>query len=73
MTPKEQQQIQESLKTVASILYRHTPEEKLEDFETIEQTVRDYILTEIAPPIGEIFFTQATPVHQAELEKLKVV
>ncbi len=73
MTPEEQQQIQESIKTIASILYHNTPEEKLEDFETIEQTVRDYILTEVAPPMGEFFFTQDTLVHQAEPEKSKVV
>lgn len=73
MTPEEQQQIQESLETIASILYRNTPGEKLEDFETIEQTVRECILQEVAPPIGEFFFTQDTPVAQAELEKLKLV
>lgn len=73
MTPEEKQQIQESINTIASILYHNTPEEKLEDFETIELTVRDYILEEVAPPIGEFFFTQAPLVHQGEPEKSKVV
>jgi hypothetical protein len=51
MTPEEEQQLQESLNKIAEILYRNTPEENLE---TIEQTVRAHILTEIAPPIEEL-------------------
>lgn len=58
MTPEDHQQLQEYLKGISEILYRNTPSENLKDFETIEKTVREQILTTVAPQIGEFFFTQ---------------
>lgn len=55
MTPEEQKEIQEYVKAISKILYRHTDKERLETFESIEMTVREKILTEIAPQIGEFF------------------
>ncbi len=40
MTPEEQAIIEEKLKGVAEILYKNTPEEKLNTFETIELSIR---------------------------------
>jgi hemerythrin-like domain-containing protein len=58
MTPEEQKEIQEYVKAISKILYRHTDKERLETFESIEMTVREKILTEIAPQIGEFFLTE---------------
>ena len=69
MTPEERQQLQEYLQKISEILYRDTPKENLKDFETIEHTVRNKILTEVAPQIGEFFFIQGSHVLEEELEK----
>jgi hypothetical protein len=55
MTPKEQKEIQEHVKAISKILYRNTPKESLETFESIERIVREKILTEVTPQIGEFF------------------
>ena len=71
MTPQEQKQLQEHLNQIAQILYCNTPSEKLQDFESIEYTVREQILSQVSPIIGEFFFTQDNLVVQAEPEKSK--
>jgi hypothetical protein len=40
MTPEEQVIVQQKLREVASILYRNTPFQELETFETVELSVR---------------------------------
>jgi hypothetical protein len=58
MTPEDSQKLEEHLQEIAKILYQNTPQEQLENFETIEITVRNEILTRVAPRIGEFFLTQ---------------
>ena len=41
MTPTEIQEVNEHLRAVAAILFRNTPEEKRQDFESIERTLRE--------------------------------
>jgi hypothetical protein len=57
MTPEDSQKLEEHLQEIAKILYQNTPQEQLENFETIEITVRNEILTRVAPRIGEFFLT----------------
>lgn len=57
MTPEDSQKLEEHLQEIAKILYQNTPKEQLETFETIEITVRNEILTKVAPRIGEFFLT----------------
>lgn len=56
MTPKEQAIVKERLREVAEILYRNTPPEALKTFETIELSVREHLLTTVAPELGNFFF-----------------
>lgn len=60
MTPQEQQELQLHLNRIAEILYCNTPAEKLSDFETIENTVREQIISQVSPVIGEFFFSLRT-------------
>ncbi len=72
MTPEQQKQLQEHLHKAAQILDQNTPSQKLQDFETIECTVREQVLSLVAPTIGEIFFTADNPAHLPEPEKSKL-
>ena len=58
LSPQAQAQLQSHLTAVAKILYAHTEAEKLDDFESIEWELRDQILEQVAPHVGE-FFSQA--------------
>ena len=53
MTPEEQLIIDQKLKQVAKILYNNTPKEELATFETIELSVRNYLLEKVSPKIGQ--------------------
>lgn len=57
MTPEETKELQVHLEAAASILFKNTPAEQLQDFESIERSVRDHLLEQVSPQIGN-FFTQ---------------
>lgn len=69
MTPDDKAIIEEKLTEVAEILYKNTPDEKLDTFETIELTVREHLLDTVAPTIGNFFATQQEEKKQGEKEK----
>ena len=69
MTPEEQVIVQQKLKEIASILYRNTPSEKLETFETVELSVREHLLKTVAPEIGEFFLEKQGEKKQEETDK----
>ena len=69
MTPEEQAIVERKLKEVAEILYKNTPDEELNTFETIELSVRGHLLETVAPKIGEFFGTQQEEQAQEEREK----
>jgi hypothetical protein len=48
MTPEDSQKLEEYIEGIAQILYQNTPQEQLENFETIEITVRNEILTKVS-------------------------
>jgi hypothetical protein len=48
---------------------RNTPEEKRQDFERIERTLREQILTQVTPAIGSFFLKQQPEPQPGELEK----
>jgi hypothetical protein len=58
MTPEDRQKLEEHIEGIAQILYQNTPQEQLENFETIEITLRNEMLTKVTPRIGEFFLTQ---------------
>ena len=49
MTPEEQVQLQQSVQTIAEILYRNTPSEQLQTLEGIEQTIREQTQQHVLP------------------------
>uniref|UniRef100_B8HZE2 Uncharacterized protein n=1 Tax=Cyanothece sp. (strain PCC 7425 / ATCC 29141) TaxID=395961 RepID=B8HZE2_CYAP4 len=57
MTPEDQAQLQQSLDTIAQILYRHTPTEQLQTLEGIEHAIRQQTQELVLPQLG-IFLLQ---------------
>lgn len=55
MTPEESKTLKEHLKAAAAILLKNTSKEQLKDFASIELAVRDHVLKEVAPEIGNFF------------------
>lgn len=58
MTPEESKTLQEHLQAAAAILLKNTGKEQLKDFASIELAVRDHVLKEVAPEIGNFFKQQ---------------
>ena len=69
MTPEEQVIVQQKLKEIASILYKNTPSEELETFETVELSVRKHLLETVAPEIGEFFLAKQGAKKQEESDR----
>ncbi len=69
MRPEEQEIIERKLEEIAEILYKNTPEEELDTFETIELSVREHLLTTVAPKIGEFFSIQQVEQTQEEKDR----
>ncbi|CCI01475.1 conserved hypothetical protein [Microcystis aeruginosa PCC 9443] len=55
MTPPEIEELNQHLQAVAEILFRNTPPENRQNFESIERTLRQQILTSVAPTLGSFF------------------
>ena len=58
MTPEESKVLKEHLKAAAAILLNNTPKEELQSFNSIELAVREHLLKEVAPEIGNFFKQQ---------------
>ena len=54
-TAPEQEQLQHHLKEAAKILFENTPSEQVQDFDSIELTVRKHVLDTVAPDIASFF------------------
>ena len=57
MTPEEQQKIKINIQEIAEILYKNTPLDNLESFESVELSVREHLMETIAPKISNFFST----------------
>ena len=51
MTPEDKKLLADHIKGIAKILYKNTPQEKLETLEGIETAVRDQVLEHVSPQI----------------------
>ena len=71
MTPEEQAKIKEHLRQVAEILYKETPSDKLDRFETIELSIREHLQETVAPELSNFFIMQQAESQQEEREKFK--
>jgi hypothetical protein len=68
MTPEEQQKIKINLQEIAAIFYKNTPGEKLQDFESVELSVREHLIETVAPEISCFFFTRRVEKVREETE-----
>ena len=69
MIPSDQQQLKAHLKAVAKIIYRNTDPTELKTFESREKSVRQKMLSEVSPEIGNFFFQQYQEFKQENPEK----
>jgi hypothetical protein len=58
MTPEEQQKIKINLQEIAEILYKNTPVDNLQSFESVELSVREHLIETVAPEISGFFLTR---------------
>jgi hypothetical protein len=58
MTPEDQAQLQQSIATIAQILYRNTPAEQLQTLEGIEQAIRQQTQELVLPQLGVFLLQQ---------------
>jgi hypothetical protein len=68
MTPEEQQKIKINIQEIADILYKNTPLDNLESFESVELSVREHLMETIAPKISNFFSTQQVERFRGEKE-----
>jgi hypothetical protein len=68
MTPEEQQKIKINLQEIAAIFYKNTPGEKLQDFESVELSVREHLIETVAPEISGFFLTRRVEKVRGETE-----
>lgn len=69
MTPSEARELQCHLRSVAKILKANTPEDQLQDFESIELAARQHIIETVGPAIGEFFFQRENPKPAGKSDK----
>lgn len=55
MNPSEQEKLQYHLHCAAKILFENPPSEKVQDFDTIEMTVREHVFDRVAPELASFF------------------
>jgi hypothetical protein len=69
MTPEDEKRLKAHLKEVAKILYRNTDSTELSNFESIEKSLRQKILSEVGPELGSFFFQQHQELKPEEREQ----
>ena len=68
MLSEEQQNIKIYLQAIAEALYKNTSPDNLKSFESIELTVREYLVETVAPEISSFFLTQQEELLRGEKE-----
>ena len=69
MTPEDQKRLKAHLKEVAEILYRNTNSTELSNFESVEKSLPQKILSEVRPELGSFFFQQHQELKPEEGEQ----
>jgi hypothetical protein len=69
MTPEDQAQLQQSIDTIAQILYRNTPIEQLQTLEGIEQAIRQQTQELVLPQLGVFLLQQRLQQRQDTPER----
>ena len=66
MTPKETRELNKHLEAAAAILFKNTPPEKLQDFESLELALREQLTKHVNPTFGLFFYAVVPKQMQAE-------
>jgi hypothetical protein len=69
MTPEEKKKLNEHIKGISEILVNNTPKENLNDLESIELAVREHMLSNVSPAIGNFFVQQSQEQPQDDQDK----
>ena len=69
MTPEDQNRLKAHLKEVASILYKNTDSTEMSNFESMEKSLPQKILSEVGSELGSFFFQQHQELKQEEREQ----
>jgi hypothetical protein len=59
MNSKDRYELDKHLKAAAAILFKNTPEDQLQDFESLELALREQLQANIQPIIGNFFWQAA--------------
>lgn len=59
MNSKDRHELDKHLKAAAAILFKNTPENQFQDFESLERALRDQLQKNIQPIIGNFFWQAA--------------
>lgn len=72
MTPDQQARLKACIREAASILYE-AREQEMQTLEDIERTVREQVLSEVAPEIGHFLSSKSRKRSKGENDKSKAV
>lgn len=68
VTPKETRELNKHLEAAAAILFKNTPKEELQDFESLELALRNQLAAHVHPTFGHFFYGAALKQQQEESE-----
>jgi hypothetical protein len=68
VTPKETRELNKHLEAAAAILFKNTPKEELQDFESLELALRDQLAAHVHPTFGHFFYGEVPKQQQEESE-----
>jgi hypothetical protein len=69
MNSHDRYELNKHLKAAAAIIFKNTPEDQLQDFESLELALRDQLQANIQPAIGNFFWKAAQEQKQEEQDK----
>jgi hypothetical protein len=73
VTPKETRELNKHLEAAAAILFKNTPKEELQDFESLELALRDQLAAHVHPTFGHFFYAAAQKQVPEESEESRLV
>jgi hypothetical protein len=66
MDSHDRYELGKHLKAAAAILFKNTPEDQLQNFESLELALRDQLQANVQPAIGNFFWRAAQEQRQVE-------
>ncbi len=72
VTSKETRELNKHLEAAAAILFKNTPSDKLQDFESLELALRDQLIAHVHPTFGHFCYSAAPKQVQAESEESRL-